>query len=91
MTEPSAEALVLAAQINQSMTIGRPQGTEIRMAAQKIYVFVAAAVDEARNDALDDAARLVEHHPFADDADEDCRDSQGCCEHMAAQIRALKS
>ena len=46
-------------------------------------------VRAARREALEEAARLVEHHPFADDAGPDCMDSQGCCEMIAAQIRAL--
>ena len=95
-TEPSKEALEAAAAMLAALSRDIPiygvRGRQwTRRFAFDLDAFAAAAVERARNAALDEAARLVDHHPFADDADEGCRDSQGCCEALAAQIRALKS
>ena len=49
----------------------------------------AELVKLARREALEEAARIVDQHPHLPDADSGCLDAQGCCEMMAAQIRAL--
>lgn len=53
--------------------------------------YIAAARAEGRREAIEECARLVDQHPFADDGPPGCEDAQGCCEVMAAQIRALVS
>jgi hypothetical protein len=46
-------------------------------------------VDRAVRDAIEDAARIADHHPHLPGADPNCLDAQGCCEMIAGQIRDL--
>ena len=87
-TEPSKEALEAA---KCCLGKDRPETPLTHLIATALDAFAAAAVRKARNAALEEVARLVDHHPFAEGAAEECADAQGCCEAMAAQIRDLKS
>lgn len=58
-------------------------------ACQDIAAVRVGAVRTGRRQMREEAARLVDKHPDAEDAGDGCEDARGCCEVMTAQVRAL--
>jgi hypothetical protein len=94
MTEPSEHDRAIFARELESRGEQRlaemvRDGTDNSNGGTAALVAIAAARAEGRRETIEECARVVGHHPFADDASEVCMDAQGCCETMEEQIRAL--
>lgn len=55
---------------------------------ERMRVAIAEMLDLSLAGGLLSAAKIVDGHPFKDDAKEGCEDAQGCCEDIAGELRA---